>query len=106
MSPLNSTIESADEMLHSIETTVDAGKAEFIAHENADQYRWEIIDGRLKKIEMVLFGDGNGRPGLLIKLDRLNTSMEDLKKLGWMILGSMIVAVLGLLINTILHAYK
>lgn len=114
-------LDEMERKIESIENTVLAGEDAFRAHEAAGKARWDAVQKSLDEMnatfariaiykntvdkhETLLYGDGDNKPGFIVKMDRLTNAMDDLKKLGWLLVGLLSSAIIGLLINAVIHA--
>jgi len=55
--------------------------------------KFELVFRKLDRIDEAL--RGNGTSGVLLRLDRLERPQRARAKLGWMVLGALIAAVVG-----------
>lgn len=116
-------LSEIEKQVKEIEKTVIAGEVAFKRHEEEGRKRSESIQKSLTEIgtilaelkvmqddvakhELLLYGDGNGKVGIIVKMDRLIGAIEDLKKVAWLVFATFATAAIGLVINAMIHAAK
>ena len=73
-----------------------------IACLNAKMDNLLTLQEKVEHHEKELFG--NGKPGVVIEIDRLIQAIDGFKKVGWAITGALITTGIVFIINAVIHA--